>query len=178
MRPLSSKRDMRGKEDSPCQWFAMSPCDRNSLAGRGILARVNSAARQAPSKGRPLSILIADDEQDTVMTLAAILEDEGHIVHTVTNGALVMTALKRFKPEVCILDIEMPGESGYSLAQKINEGHKEERPLLIAITGKWKTQTDRLLAKAVGFEHFFLKPADPEEVIAVLDQLRGPTRSA
>ena len=139
---------------------------------------VNASARQASAKGRPLSILIADDEQDTVMTLAAILEDEGHVVHTVTNGALVMTAVKRFKPEVCILDIEMPGESGYSLAQKISEEHKQDRPLLIAITGKWKTQTDRFLAKACGFEHFFLKPADPEEVIAVLDLLRGPTPAA
>jgi DNA-binding response OmpR family regulator len=139
---------------------------------------VNAATRQAPSKGRPLSILIADDEQDTVMTLAAILEDEGHVVHTVTNGALVMAAVQRFKPEVCILDIEMPGESGYSLAQNIGETHKADRPVLIAITGKWKTQTDRLLAKAVGFDHFFLKPADPDALVAVLDQVRGPTRAA
>ena len=139
---------------------------------------MNAAARQAPAKGRPLSILIADDDEDTVMTLAAILEDEGHVVHTVTNGALVMTAVKRFTPEVCILDIEMPGESGYSLAQKIGEAHKDDRPVLIAITGKWKTQTDRLLAKAVGFDHFFLKPADPDQLMGILDQLRGPTRAA
>jgi len=139
---------------------------------------VNSATRQAPSKGRPLSILIADDEKDTVMTLAAILEDEGHTVHMVTNGALVMAAVQRFKPEVCILDIEMPGESGYSLALKIGEIHRAERPVLIAITGKWKTQTDRLLAKAVGFDHFFLKPADPDSLVAVLDLLRGPTPAA
>jgi DNA-binding response OmpR family regulator len=139
---------------------------------------VNAAARQASAKGRALSILVADDDPDTVTTLAAILEDEGHVVHTVTNGALVMTAIQRFKPEVCILDIEMPGESGYSLAQKIDTVHKDDRPVLIAITGKWKTQTDRLLAKSVGFEHFFLKPADPDQLIAVLDGLRGPMSAA
>jgi DNA-binding response OmpR family regulator len=139
---------------------------------------VNPAANHAPQRGRRLGILIADDEQDTVTTLAAILEDEGHVVHTVTNGALVMHAIERFKPDVCIFDIEMPGQSGYSLAREISEAKMPERPLLIAISGKCKTQTDKFLAKSVGFDHFFVKPAEPAEVIAALEPLRGPTRAA
>ena len=139
---------------------------------------MNAATKHAPEKGRRLSILIADDEQDTVTTLAAILEDEGHVVHTVTNGALVMHAIERFKPEVCIIDIEMPGRSGYSLAREITGSGEPERPLLIGISGKWKTQTDKFLARSVGFDHFFIKPAEPEEIIAVLVPLRGPTRAA
>ena len=139
---------------------------------------MNTARKPSAEKGRRLSILLADDEQDTVLTLAAILEDEGHTVHTVTNGALVMEAIERFNPEVCILDIEMPGQSGYALAREINAAKKPSRPLLIAISGKWKTQTDRFLAKSVGFEFFFVKPADPVEVIAALNPLRGPTRAA
>jgi len=138
----------------------------------------NAAKKPAAEKGRRLSILIADDQQDTVTTLAAILEDEGHVVHTVTNGALVMEAIARFKPEVCILDIEMPGQSGYALAREITLAKKPDRPLLIAISGKWKTQTDKFLAKSVGFDYFFVKPAEPAEIIAVLDPLRGPTRAA
>lgn len=132
------------------------------------------AAKRNPQKGRALSILIADDEQDTVTTLAAILEDEGHIVHTVTHGGLVREAVSRFKPEVCILDIEMPGETGYSLAGKLSKMQPGERPVLIAISGKWKTQTDKLLAKTVGFDYFFEKPADPSQLIGALDQLRQP----
>ena len=139
---------------------------------------MNAATKRAPEKGRRLSILIADDEQDTVTTLAAILEDEGHIVHTVTNGALVMHAIERFKPEVCILDIEMPGQSGYSLAREISKSTNPERPLLIAISGKWKTQTDKFLAKSVGFDYFFVKPADPGAIIAAVEPLRGPTPAA
>ena len=139
---------------------------------------MNAATKSVPEKGRRLSILIADDEQDTVTTLAAILEDEGHVVHTVTNGALVMHAIERFKPEVCILDIEMPGQSGYSLAREITAAKRADRPLLIGISGKWKTQTDKFLARSVGFDHFFVKPAEPDEIIAVLAPLRGPTRAA
>lgn len=139
---------------------------------------MNAAKKPSPEKGRRLSILLADDQQDTVVTLAAILEDEGHIVHTVTSGALVMDAIARFKPEVCILDIEMPGQSGYALAREISLARKPDRPLLIAISGKWKTQTDKYLARSVGFEYFFVKPADPAELVAALEPLRGPTPAA
>jgi CheY-like chemotaxis protein len=139
---------------------------------------VIAARRTWLENGRRLSILVADDEQDTVITLAAILEDEGHVVHTVTNGALVMDAVRRFKPEVCILDIQMPGETGYSLARQITAERKPDRPLLIAISGKWKTQVDRFVARSVGFDYFFQKPTEPADLIAALDQLRGPTPAA
>jgi DNA-binding response OmpR family regulator len=138
---------------------------------------MNAATKSANEAKRPLSILIADDEQDTVMTLAAILEDEGHIVHTVTHGALVMEAVRRFKPQVCILDIQMPGQNGYGLARDISEEHQHDRPLLIAISGKWNTQTDRILAKTVGFAHFLAKPADTGELIRILDGF-GPQKAA
>ncbi|MBV9189234.1 MAG: response regulator, partial [Betaproteobacteria bacterium] len=129
---------------------------------------MNAAKKPAPEKGRPLSILLADDEEDAVVTLAAILEDEGHLVHTVTNGALVMDAIARFKPEVCIIDIEMPGQSGYALAREISQAKQPDRPLLIAISGKWTRKEDQELGEGLGFEHYLLKPCNPAEVIAIL----------
>ena len=109
---------------------------------------MQAATKIRPEKGRSLSVLIADDERDTVLMLAAILEDERHVVHQVTHGGLVREAVRRFKPEVCILDIEMPGESGYSLAEYLSKpDDPNQRPVLIAITGKWKSQTDKMLAR-------------------------------
>lgn len=131
---------------------------------------MNAAARRAPEGKRRLSILIADDDEDTVKTLAAILTDEGHVVHTVTHGALVDEAVRRFKPEVCILDIEMPGKSGYTCAGDIVAQYREKRPMLIGISGKWFTQTDQLLARSVGFDHFFRKPADPQQLCELLQE--------
>lgn len=151
------------------RWTDHPSCASRAPRPRVCSPRVN--AQKKPNTARPLSILIADDEPDTVATLAAILGDEGHVVHTVTHGAFVMEAVRRFKPEVCILDIEMPGQSGFGLARDIVEEHERARPLLIAITGRWTNQTDRLLAKSVGFDRFFVKPADPQELLALLDQI-------
>ena len=142
-------------------------------------AAVNATARKTREASRQrLSILVADDDRDTVDTLAALLADEGHTVHTVTNGSLVENAVRVFKPQVCILDIEMPGKNGYALVQDILAGELPPHPLMIAISGVWKTQTDRMLARMVGFDHFFAKPADPAALIEVIEDFSAPPDQA
>jgi DNA-binding response OmpR family regulator len=131
--------------------------------------RVN--AQKEANTARRLSILIADDEPDTVATLSAILSDEGHVVHHVYRGDEVAQALKRYKPEVCILDIEMPGRNGYELAKEISAA--AGRPVLIAISGKYVQESERHLALAMGFERFFVKPADPQKLLALIEQIGG-----
>jgi DNA-binding response OmpR family regulator len=115
-----------------------------------------------------MNILVADDDRDMVETLAALLGDEGHTVHTVLNGNLVEDAVSRFKPQVCILDIEMPGKNGYALVQDILARTDLVHPLMIAISGVWKTQTDKMLARMVGFDHFLAKPAEPAALLKLL----------
>lgn len=134
---------------------------------------MNGATRKVEdSRALPaLSILVADDEPDTVATLAALLTDEQHIVHTVTHGGLVMEAVRRFRPQVCVLDIEMPGQNGFGLARDIRNLYGKDRPTLIAISGKWVGQTDKLLAQSVGFDAFLTKPARIEDLISTIQDL-------
>lgn len=134
---------------------------------------MNSAANKSPASRERLTILIADDDRDTVDTLAAILTDEGHTVHSVTSGSLVEQAVRHFRPQVCILDIEMPGKNGYALVQDILARQDSSQPLMIAISGIWKTQTDKMLARMVGFDHFFAKPADPAALLQLLEEYDG-----
>ena len=119
---------------------------------------------------KSLSVLIADDDPDSVLTLSALLGDEGHVVHSVADGSLVEEAVSRLHPQVCILDIEMPGKNGYAVVQDILERTDVGHPLMIAISGVWKTQTDRMLARMVGFDHFFAKPADPAALLDLLEE--------
>lgn len=144
-----------------------------------MVRRVNAAARRTHlGDKRRLSILVADDDRDTVNTLAAILTQEGHIVHNVYDATRVLEAVRRYKPEVCILDIEMPGKSGYTLAREIVERHGEDRPWLIAISGVWHAPSDRFLARSLGFDHFLKKPADPAKLLELLAELPEPPPAA
>src|SRR5688572_26009312 len=108
----------------------------------------------------PLRVLIADDERDTAMTLAAILRDEGHEVQTVLRGDEALAMCRLFRPDVVVTDIDMPGESGYAVARELRDRHGQLAPLMIAISGKWTKAADRQVGKAVGFDHYLLKPCD------------------
>jgi DNA-binding response OmpR family regulator len=124
----------------------------------------------------PLRILLADDDQDTLTTLEAILKEEGHDVRTLKDGGSVRELVRGFDPDVCILDIEMPGKDGFILARELRDIRVEERPMLVAISGVWIRPSDRFLAIMVGFDHFFQKPADPASLIQVLNEFRDGRR--
>ena len=121
---------------------------------------------------RALRVLVADDDADTVQTMTALLELEGHVVRGIHSGADVLAAVPIFRPDAIILDISIPGLSGYAIAQAVRHSFTDmRRPLMIAISGMWKQAGDRLVAQQVGFDHYLVKPCDPREVLRLLDTL-------
>ena len=132
-----------------------------------------SFASPATARRRSLRVLVADDEKDTVTTLEAILVHEGHSVFGVYKGPEAIAQAKRHKPDAVILDIDMPGMSGYSVAREIRALFDPWPPLLIAISGKWVGQTDKMLADLAGFDHFLQKPCDPQVLLRLLEPLRA-----
>lgn len=123
---------------------------------------------------RSLRIIVADDESDTVMTLKAILDDEGHDVTGVHSGSEVLNALREFRPDALILDLVMPDISGFVLAKRIRARFGAVHPMLIAISGLYNKGPDKVLAQAVGFDHHLAKPCHPAEVLALLAPLTNP----
>jgi DNA-binding response OmpR family regulator len=117
---------------------------------------------------RALRILVADDEPDSVAMLKLILNDEGHDVIGLNKGADVLRTIEEFDPDAVVLDIAMPDKSGYELAKEIRARHGEIRPLLIAISGRYKQASDRMLGQIVGFDHYLLKPYEPKDLLALL----------
>jgi len=117
---------------------------------------------------KSLRILVADDAKDALRLLSVILQHEGHVVHTVAHGMVVLDAVRRFQPEVCILDIQMPGKDGFDIARDICGELQDKAPLLIAISGKW-TSDDESAARAAGFRHVLQKPAHPNDLFTILD---------
>jgi len=123
---------------------------------------------------RALRVIVADDDRDTVDTLAKLLEGEGHVVQRVYNGKEVLPAVRIMRPDAVILDVALPLMSGYAVAQALRESFTDvRRPLLIAISGVWKDFADRRVAEQVGFDHYLVKPANPARLVGILDSLHG-----
>jgi len=125
------------------------------------------------SARRQLSILIADDDSDTVMTLAAVLTDEGHVVHTCLKGADCIDAIKRYQPDVCIIDIVMPEKTGFSIARDVYALKLSNRPILIALSGVFTRPKDDIVAKSAGFDYLIRKGSDPRELLRLTNHLAG-----
>ena len=117
---------------------------------------------------RSLRIIVADDEPDSVATLKLLLNDEGHDVVALSKGSDVLRRVEDFRPDVLVLDLAMPDMSGYEIAKEIRKRYGQIKPLLIAVSGRYKKVSDRMLGEIVGFDHYLLKPYEPNELLALL----------
>ena len=117
---------------------------------------------------RSLRIIVADDEPDSVATLKLLLNDEGHDVVALSKGSDVLRRVEDFRPDVLVLDLAMPDMSGYEIAKEIRKRYGQIKPLLIAVSGRYKKVSDRMLGEIVGFDHYLLKPYEPKELLALL----------
>jgi len=132
-----------------------------------------AGGQDEPSKApRPLRILVADDDRDTVLTLMMVLRHEGHEVRGVYKSADVLKALEDFQPDAVLIDINMPDSSGYELARRIRAQRANEKLLLIAISGVYKKHSDTLLGTMAGFDHYLTKPYEPSDVLRLIAPLR------
>jgi CheY-like chemotaxis protein/nitrogen-specific signal transduction histidine kinase/putative methionine-R-sulfoxide reductase with GAF domain len=136
------------------------------------LGQVNAdaAPHDAPARAEempPLRILIADDNRDAAETLASVLRLTGHAVTVAFDGEGALREQARARAEVVILDIGMPGLSGYEVAQRMRAEANGGAPLLIALTG-WGQARDKASAAGAGFDHHLTKPVDMRALNTIL----------
>ena len=121
------------------------------------------AASEAPdwySAEMPLRrVLVVDDNVDAATSLGMMLEAKGHTVETVHDGKEALRAVKRFSPDVVLLDIELPEMSGYEVASRIRSMDGGTEMVLIALTGRGQ-RDDKEKAKDAGFDEHLTKPVD------------------
>jgi PAS domain S-box-containing protein len=130
--------------------------------------KAEGAARRVEAGPRlKRRVLIADDNEDSANSLAMLLRMEGHEVVTVHDGLQALDAFATHKPEFALLDIGMPGLSGYEVAERIRQHAPSSSVTLIAVTG-WGQHGDRARAQAAGFDHHFTKPVEPERLMELL----------
>jgi CheY-like chemotaxis protein len=127
-------------------------------------------ARPAPRPGQKRTVLLADDDHDSVDSLAAVLRLEGFTVHITYGGREAVDTAAVERPDIMIVDIGMPKMSGYDVARHFRSMRREERPVLIALTA-WGQESDKLLSKQAGFDHHLTKPVEPLSLARLLQSL-------
>jgi PAS domain S-box-containing protein len=109
-------------------------------------------------------VLVADDNVDAAEMLAVLFEQLECQVTTVHDGDAAIREAERFRPEVVVLDIGMPGMDGYEVCRQIRREPWGQSMLIVALTG-WGNESDRRRSLEAGFDHHFVKPLDTAALI-------------
>ena len=112
---------------------------------------------------KPLKILFADDDLKYSMLLKRFLEKEGYEVTYAGNGSIAVEQFPLVKPDLVLLDSNMPGHNGFEVAERIRETDKH---VLIFFLSDRSDKADRLQGFQLRANDYLAKPFYPEELIA------------
>ena len=120
-----------------------------------------------PGETKPQRILVVDDSVDTAIGMMKLLRIAGHEVEIVHDGNEAIEVARTFRPHVILLDIGLPGLSGYDVAARLRNEDCCRHSVLIAASGYGQEQ-DRERSRAAGFDHHFAKPIDIDLLISII----------
>jgi CheY-like chemotaxis protein len=112
------------------------------------------------------TVMVVDDNVDAAATLARLLSTSGHDVLVAHDGRSGIELGKTRELDAIVMDLGMPGMSGYSAARLIRADPQLSNVLLIALTG-WHQEEARLESTEAGFDHHLVKPVE----LAVLEDV-------
>ncbi|MFO1338488.1 MAG: ATP-binding protein [Burkholderiaceae bacterium] len=122
-------------------------------------------------------ILVVDDNRDAADSLAEILRALGADACTAYDGASGLEAMRAFRPPIVLLDLGMPGMSGYAVAAQLRAEPQYQTLKLVALTG-WGQQEDLRRTQEAGFDAHLVKPVEPAQLVSLLIELAARDRPA
>lgn len=115
-------------------------------------------------------VLVVDDFRGNADSMKLVLDAMGYEVRVAYGGQEALESASEVKPDVILLDIDMPDLNGYEVAAFIRKQRWGEGMLLIAITGLGQ-EIDKHRSREAGIDHHLVKPLALDDLMAILDNL-------
>ncbi len=115
-------------------------------------------------------VLVVDDSSDSAESLSVMLAFEGHETKTAHDGPSALELARAFRPQVTLLDIGLPGMSGYEVARRLRKQPGGRKTTLIALTG-YGQEEDRRKSREAGFDHHLTKPVNYDTLASLINSL-------
>lgn len=113
-------------------------------------------------------VLVVEDNLDAVHSLVVLLRHDGHQVDFAINGYAALDVAKRFRPEIVLLDLGLPGLDGFDVCRRLKSAFKDIR--IIAVTA-YASDEHHAKARAAGCDLHVVKPYDPQRLLAIVRSL-------
>lgn len=117
-------------------------------------------------------VLIADDEPNIVVSLEFLMKREGHRVSIARDGDAALAMIRELKPDLVLLDVMMPGRSGFDVCQAVraDESLSDVKILMLSAKGR---DTDVAKGSALGADAYMTKPFSTRELADKVKELLG-----
>jgi len=115
-------------------------------------------------------VLIVDDDRDVLESMNVAFRAEGAETMTVDDGNKAVEACKDYKPDLVILDVMLPGRSGFLALEKIKG--REDSPLVIMVTAN-EGKRHKAYAESLGVDRYLFKPVPLETLLEAAAELVG-----
>jgi DNA-binding NarL/FixJ family response regulator len=137
---------------------------------------------QVPRDSEPLqagAVLVVDGDADCRAEVSQLLQRAGLVTVEFGTGEQALAAAHGARPGVVLLEVELPGASGYDICRELRDEHGEELPIVF-LSGARTKSFDLVAGLLLGADDYIIKPFDPYELIARVRRLtaRGASRAA
>ena len=123
-------------------------------------------------------VLLVDDDGDILTSMQAAFEPTGAVVETANNGNKAVELAEKSQPDLVILDMMLPGRSGFLVLEKIKaKKPKNSKPYVIMITGNQGAR-HKMYAESLGVSEYFTKPVKMDKLISTAERLLAPAPTA
>ena len=111
---------------------------------------------------------MVDDNVDAALSLEMLLTQMGHDVAVAHDGHAALGHAHAFRPDVILLDLALPGLSGYDVARSLRASHSAKGVRIVALTG-YSQQDDRRKSREAGFDAHLVKPVAVDDLGRALE---------
>jgi len=124
---------------------------------------------------RRIAVLVVDDDADFRAMLSTLLESASMEAVEAADAAEAVATARKQRPDAAILDVALPGVSGYGLCRELREAYGPDLPVIF-VSGSRRDPIDRAAGMLVGGDDYLVKPIDPDELLARLRRLLERSR--
>ena len=123
----------------------------------------------SPLEGK--KVLLVDDDNDILTSMQAAFEPTGAVIESATNGNKAVELAERDNPDVVVLDMMLPGRSGFLVLEKVKaKKPRATKPFVVMITGN-PGKRHQMYAESLGVSEYFTKPVKLDKLMASAEKL-------
>ena len=115
------------------------------------------------------TVMVIEDSMTDMELLTLYLEKEGFLVVQATSGEEAQAKLEQQQPDLIILDVILPGQSGFQLCRKLKSAPRTQRVPIVLCSTK-NTEVDKQWGKMGGADAYLTKPVDQSQLMEMIYQ--------